>query len=318
MAPSTSFVGIDVAQARLDIAVRPSSDQWTESNDPAGIARLVVRLAELAPRGVVLEATGGLEKPLANALAAAGIAATIANPRQVRDFAKAIGQLAKTDALDAQLLARYAEVVQPPARPLPPPAVQELASRVTRRRQVVDMLTAEQQRRRTAGPAVRPYVDAHLASLRAQRDALDADLAARIRADPGWAERARLLRSVPGVGPVLALTLLAAVPELGALEAKPLAALVGVAPLAADSGTRRGRRVIWGGRAPVRAVLYMSTLVAVRHNPVLAAFYDRLLAAGKPKKLALVACMHKLLTILNALIRHRTPWRPPASNTAAA
>jgi transposase len=255
MASSTCFVGIDVAQARLDIAVGPSSEQWTEANDPAGIARLVVRLVDLAPRGVVLEATGGLEKPLANALAAAGIAATIANPRQVRDFAKAIGQLAKTDALDAQLLARYAEVVQPPARPLPPPPVQELASLVTRRRQVVDMLTAERQRRRTAGPAARPYVDAHLVSLREQLAALDADLQARIQADPAWAERARLLRTVPGVGPVLALTLLAAVPELGTLAAKPLAALVGVAPLAADSGTRRGRRVIWGGRAPVRAVL---------------------------------------------------------------
>jgi transposase len=318
MAPSISYVGIDVAQARLDIAVRPSGDQWSEPNDPAGIARLVVRLAELAPRGVVLEATGGLEKPLANALAAAGIAATIANPRQVRDFAKAIGQLAKTDALDAQLLARYAEVVQPPPRALPSPAVQVLASLVTRRRQVVEMITAERQRRRTAGPAARPYVDAHLASLQEQRAALDKDLAARIQADPAWAERARLVQTVPGVGPVLSFTLLAAVPELGTLEAKPLAALIGVAPLAADSGTRRGRRVIWGGRAPDRAVLYMCTLVAVRHNPVLAAFYARLQAAGKPKQVALVACMHKFLTILNALIRHRTPWQPPASRTAAA
>ncbi len=318
MTASACFIGIDVAKARLDIAVRPSGEQWTESNDAAGLARLVVRLAALQPTGVVVEATGGLERPLGHALAGAGLAVAIVNPRQVRDFAKALGQLAKTDTLDAQLLARYAEVVRPEPRPLPTGAVEELAALVARRRQVVEMLTAEHQRRLTAGPAVRPYLDAQLHALREQLRALDADLQARIAADPTWAEHVSLLRSVPGVGPVLALTLLATVPELGTLDAKPLAALVGVAPLAADSGTRRGRRVVWGGRAPVRAVLYMSTLVAVRHNPVLAPFYARLLAAGKPKKVALVACMHKLLTILNALLRHRTPWRPPASVAPAA
>jgi transposase len=317
MPTAACYIGIDVAKTRLDIAVRPSGEQWTETNDPAGLARLVIRLTALEPSGVAVEATGGLERPLARALTAAGLPVATLNPRQVRDFAKAIGQLAKTDTLDAQLLARYAETLQPAPRPLPSPATEELAALVARRRQVVEMQTAEQQRRRTASPAVRPYLDAQLQHLRDQLDALDADLKARIQADPPWAEHARLLRSVPGVGPVLTLTLLATVPELGTLGAKPLAALVGVAPLATDSGTRRGRRIIWGGRAPIRAVLYMGTLAAVRHNPVLKAFYSRLLAAGKPKKLALVACMHKLLTILNAMMHHHTPWRPPASAVAA-
>ena len=318
METAAVFVGIDVAQARLDIAVRPSGEQWTSPHDEAGIAALVTRLQALGPTLVVLEATGGRELALAGALAAAQVPTAIVNPRQVRDFAKAIGQLAKTDALDAQVLARFAEVIRPEPRALPDAQAQELAAVLTRRRQVVAMLTAEQQRLSTTLPAVRPRVDTHVRWLRQERRALDAELQERIRTSPLWCEQAALLRTVPGVGPVLALTLLAHLPELGTLDRKPLAALVGLAPRPADSGTRRGRRVIWGGRAQVRATLYMSTLAAVQHNPVLRRFYEHLLATGKPKKLALVACMHKLLLILNAVLRHRTPWQPPASPAPAS
>lgn len=318
METAAVFVGIDVAQARLDIAVRPSGEQWTSPHDDEGIAALVTRLQALGPTLVVLEATGGRELALAGALAAAQVPTAIVNPRQVGDFAKAIGQLAKTDALDAQVLARFAEVIRPEPRALPDAQAQELAAVLTRRRQVVAMLTAEQQRLSTTLPAVRPRVETHVRWLRQELRALDGDLQERIRTSPLWCEQAALLRTVPGVGPVLALTLLAHLPELGTLDRKPLAALVGLAPRPADSGTRRGRRVIWGGRAQVRATLYMSTLAAVRHNPVLRRFYERLLAAGKPKKLALVACMHKLLLILNAVLRQRTPWQPPASPAPAS
>jgi transposase len=318
METAAVFVGIDVAQARLDIAVRPSGEQWTSPHDDGGIAALVTRLQALGPTLVVLEATGGRELALAGALAAAQVPTAIVNPRQVRDFAKAIGQLAKTDALDAQVLARFAEVIRPEPRALPDAQAQELAAVLTRRRQVVAMLTAEQQRLSTTLPAVRPRVETHVRWLRQELHVLDGELPERIRTSPLWCEQAALLRTVPGVGPVLALTLLAHLPELGTLDRKPLAALVGLAPRPADSGTRRGRRVIWGGRAQVRATLYMSTLAAVRHNPVLRRFYERLLAAGKPKKLALVACMHKLLLILNAVLRQRTPWQPPASPAPAS
>ncbi|HEY7065627.1 MAG TPA: IS110 family transposase [Chloroflexota bacterium] len=316
MESAAIFVGIDVAQARLDIAVRPTGEQWTSPHDEAGMAALVTRLQELGPTLVVLEATGGRELALAGALAAAQVPTAIVNPRQVRDFAKAVGQLAKTDALDAQVLARFAEAIRPEPRALPDAQAQELAALLTRRRQLIAMLTAERQRLSTTLPAVRPRVQQHVQWLREELRALDAELAERIRTSPLWREHEALLRTVPGVGPVLALTLLAHLPELGTLDRKPIAALVGLAPLPADSGTRRGRRVVWGGRAQVRATLYMSTLVAVKHNPVLRRFYEHLLAAGKPKKLALVACMHKLLLILNALLRQRTPWQPPASSTA--
>ncbi len=316
MESAAIFVGIDVAQARLDIAVRPTGEQWTSPHDEAGITALVTRLQELGPSLVVLEATGGRELALAGALAAAQVPTAIVNPRQVRDFAKAVGQLAKTDALDAQLLARFAEAIRPEPRALPDAQAQELAALLTRRRQVIAMLTAERQRLSTTLPTVRPRVQQHVQWLREELRALDAELAERIRTSPLWREHEALLRTVPGVGPVLALTLLAHLPELGTLDRKPIAALVGLAPLPADSGTRRGRRVVWGGRAQVRATLYMSTLVAVKHNPVLRRFYEHLLAAGKPKKLALVACMHKLLLILNALLRQRTPWQPPPSSAA--
>jgi transposase len=310
------FVGIDVAKAHLDVAERPSGTVWRVPNDEAGFAQLVQRWQPSAPTLVVVEATGGLEGPLVATLATAGLAVVVVNPRQVRDFAKAVGQLAKTDALDAHLLARFAEVVRPARRPLPDAQAQALAALLARRSQIVTMLSAEQQRLSTTLAALRPRVEAHLHWLRTEREALDRDLEQTIRQTPLWRERDDLLRSVPGVGPILATTLVAELPELGRLNRKQIAALVGVAPLNCDSGRRRGRRAIWGGRARVRAVLYMGALVAVRHNPVLRAFYERLLAAGKPKKVALTACMHKLLVILNAMLCHGTPWRvssaPPA------
>jgi transposase len=240
-------------------------------------------------------------------LAAAGLAVAVVNPRQVRDFARAIGQLAKTDALDAQLLARFAEVVRPTPRPLPDAQTQELSALLARRRQLIGMRTAERQRRDTALPTVRRHIERHLAFLEQELADLDRDLRDAVRSSPLWREREDLLRSVPGIGPTTALTLLAEVPELGQLDRKAIAALVGVAPLNCESGTLRGRRIVWGGRARVRAILYMATLVATKHNPTIRAFYQRLCAAGKPKKLALTACMHKLLLIAHAILRHRTP-----------
>lgn len=317
METTPRFVGIDVAKARLDVAVRPTDDQWNVPNDEAGISQLVTRLQELAPVLIVLEATGGLELPLAAALVAAGLPLAVVNPRQVRDFAKAVGQLAKTDALDAQLLARFADVIRPTPRPLPAAQAQALSALLARRRQVIGMLVAEQQRLGTALSTVRPRIEAHIAWLRQELAQLDAELQATIRESPVWREKERLLRTVPGVGPVLSMTLVADLPELGQLNRKQIAALVGLAPLNCESGSLRGRRIIWGGRGRVRAALYMSTLVAVKHNPVLRAFYDRLLAAGKPKKVALIACMHKLLLTLNALLRQAMAWHPPAHAVAA-
>jgi transposase len=264
---------------------------------------------------VVLEATGGLEAVLAAELAAAGVPVAVVNPRQVRDFARAMGKLAKTDALDAAVLARFAAAVRPAPRPLPDAAAVDLRALVARRRQLVEMLTAERNRLRAAPARLRP--ETHVRFLRAALDDLDRDLGAAVRASPLWREAEDLLRSVPGIGPVVSATLLAELPELGTLGPKQLAALVGVAPLNRDSGARRGTRSVWGGRAGVRAALYMAALVGVRHNPPLRAFHARLRAAGKPPKVALIACMRKLLTTLNALLRHRTTWHTPPARAAA-
>lgn len=310
------FVGIDVSRDRLDVASRPSGEAWAVANDEAGIVGLVAHLRALAPAGVVLEATGGLEAPVAAALAAAGLPVAVVNPRHAREFAKATGQLAKTDVLDARMLAHFADAIRPALRPLPDAEQQRLAALLARRRQVVEMLVAERQRLRQARPAVRDRVAAHIAWLEAELADLDGDLDAAIQASPVWRERDDLLRSVPGVGPVLSRTLLAELPELGQLNRKQIATLVGVAPLARDSGRLRGRRGIWGGRAEVRRVLYMATVVAVQHNPTIHAFYDRLRAAGKPPKVALVACMHKLLLILDAMVRSGESWRLPAPTPA--
>jgi transposase len=304
-------VGIDVAKARLDIALRPTDEHWQVANTAAGITALLARLRPLAPALIVLEASGGWELLAATALAEAGLPVAVVNPRQVRDFAKAIGQLAKTDALDAALLAHFGAVVRPTPRPLPEAEAQALSALLARRRQVLAMLTAERQRLGTARPPVRGRVQAHIAFLEQELADLDDELGRTIRASPIWRETEDLLRSVPGVGPVVARTLLADLPELGRLDRKQIGALVGLAPLTCDSGTLRGRRIIWGGRGRVRSALYMAALAAMRHNPVIRAFYTRLLAEGKPKMVALTACMHKLLTILNAIARHRTPWRAP-------
>ena len=303
-------VGIDVSKAALDVALRPSGEAWRCANNEAGIAELVGRLQALSPQLIVLEATGGLERLMVAALALAGLPIAVVNPRQVRNFAKATGRLAKTDALDAAALAHFAEAIHPAPRPLPDAASQALAALVERRRQVVGMLTAEQNRFQQALPAVRPKVAAHIQWLEQALKELDAEVDQMLRASPLWRERDQLLRSVPGVGPTVSLTLLAHLPELGQGSVKHLATLVGLAPLNRDSGAWRGTRAIWGGRRQVRSALYMAALVGVRHNPVLHAFYQRLLTHGKPKKVALTACMHKLLTILHAVLRDHTPWQP--------
>ena len=317
-----SFIGIDVSKAWLDIAVRrhgaqgdpsgaASGEHWRYANEEAGIAELVARLRALtpAPQQIVLEATGGLERLVASALALADLPVAVVNPRQVRDFAKATGRLAKTDALDAAVLAHFAAVIPSTPRPLPDAASQALAALVERRRQLVGMLTAERNRAQQALPAVRPHIATHIAWLKQALADLDRELDQALRASPLWREREHLLRSVPGIGPTVARTLIAQLPELGQIPRKRLATLVGVAPLNRDSGAWRGSRTIWGGRAHVRAALYMATLVGIRHNPALRAFYERLLARGKPKKVALIACLHKLLTILDAVLRHRIPWQ---------
>ncbi len=309
-APTALFVGIDVSKQQLDIAVRPSGETWTVAHDEAGLSALVARLCEFAPTLIVLEATGSLEVALAGALAAATLPVAVVNPRQVRDFARSTGTLAKTDRLDAQILAQFAAAVRPQPRPLPAAQAQELTALLQRRRQLVEMLTAEKNRLPLAARRIRPQLQAHIEWLHKQVAQFDDDLRQLIRSSPLWREKEDLLRSAPGVGPVLATTLVAALPELGTLSRHQIAALVGVAPLNRDSGTLRGRRTIWGGRAQVRTVLYMSTLVAVRHNPVVPAFYQRLRAAGKAPKLALTACMRKLLTILNARLKHHTRWAP--------
>ena len=303
------FVGIDVAKAQLDIALRPTGERWAVTNDEPGIAALVAWLQAAQPTLIVLEATGGYHRAVVAALAAAALPLVVMNPRQVRDFAKATGQLAKTDVLDARAVAHFAEAVRPAPRPLPDAQTEELRALLARRRQLIAMRTAEQNRLENAPRRLRADIEAHIAWLNQRVVALDNDLDTTLRASPVWRERETLYRSVPGIGPVCARTLVLDLPELGTLSRQRIAALVGVAPFNRDSGTLRGTRTTWGGRAHVRATLYMSTLVAVRYNPVLKAFYQRLCTAGKAKKVALIACMRKLLTILNAMVKHQKPWQ---------
>ena len=310
MEQESIFVGIDVAKAQLDVAVRPADDRWEISHDDAGIGQLVSQLKSLGPAMVLVEVSGGLELPLVAALASEELPVVVVNPRQVRDFARATGKLAKTDALDAAVLAHFAEAVRPPVRPLRDAETQVLNSLVARRHQVMTMLVSEKNRLSAAATvAVRPRIEAHIAWLERELEDLDEGLRRTLRQSPVWREKDDLLRTVPGVGEQLSLTLLAYLPELGTLDRRQIAALVGVAPFNRDSGTLRGKRTVWGGRARVRATLYMGALVASRFNPVIRDFYQRLLAAGKPKKLALTACMRKLLVILNSMLKHRSPWR---------
>ncbi len=308
MTTTPVYVGIDVAKATLDVAVRPSHEHWRAANTEAGIAGLTERLRTLHPALVVLEATGGYERAVTAALAVAGVPVVVVNPRQVRDCAKATGKLAKTDVLDADALAHFADAVRPEPRALPEAAAQALDALLLRRRQLVTRLVAEKNRLQAAIAPVREHVMRHSVWLEQELADLDDDLDQAIRSSPVWREHDHLLRSVPGMGRVVATTLLAELPEWGTLTRQQIAALVGVAPLNRDSGTRRGRRAVWGGRARGRAALYMSALVAMRHNPVIHAFYDRLCAAGKAKKVALTACRRKLLTILNAMLKQRTRW----------
>lgn len=303
------FVGIDVAQDAVAVALAPSGEHWTSRTDEPGLHGLAERLRGHAPALVVLEATGGLEAPLVARLAAADLPVVVVNPRQVRDFARALGRLAKTDAIDASVLALFAERVQPAVRPLPDAAARQLGALVARRRQLVEMLVAEQQRLLRAEPAVVRDVRTHIAWLKRRLAGLDDELDGAIKTSPLWRVKDALYRSTPSIGPVTARTLLAELPELGTLNRKQIAALVGVAPLNCDSGRFRGRRLVWGGRATVRTALYLAAMCATRYHPVIRPFYQRLLAAGKPKKVALVACARKLLTTLNAMARSGTPWQ---------
>jgi transposase len=308
---SQVFVGIDVSKAHLDVATRPTSAVTRFDNDEEGIAKLVAELSATSPRLVVLEATGRLHAALVAALGVAGVPVAVVNPRQARDFAKATGKLAKTDAIDATALAHFAEAIQPEPRPLPEEGAAELEALLVRRRQLVEMITAETNRLHACqSRGVRKDIQAHLTWMRRRLGDVDRDLDDAVRKSPLWRAKEELLRTVPGVGRITAVTLLAQLPELGTLDRKRIAALVGLAPLNRDSGKMRGRRVIWGGRAPVRAALYMAALVGTRRNPALSDVYHRLLAAGKPKKVALTACMRKLLTILNAMLKHSAPWSP--------
>ena len=311
------YVGIDVAKAQVDVAVRPTGQRWVVSFDETGVGELVSQMEDLSPALVLLEASGGLELPLVAALAAPPLPVVVVNPRQVRDFARATGTLAKTDALDAAVLAHFAEAVRPPVRPLRDAETQALNALAARRHQVMIMLVSEKNRLSSATIAVRPRIEAHIAWLERELDDLDEGLRQTLRQSPVWREKEDLLRTVPGVGEQLSLTLLAYLPELGTLDRRKIAALVGVAPFNRDSGTLRGKRTVWGGRARIRAVLYMGALVASRHNPVIRDFYQRLLAAGKPKKLALIACMRKLLVILNSMLKHGSPWRDLTPKVAA-
>lgn len=300
-------LGVDVSKDSLDVLAYTFGERWCFGNDPAGIAKAIKLFRSMAPVLVVFESTGGLELPLWEALTKAGLDAASVNPRQIRDFAKAAGRLAKTDVIDAGVIAHYAQAMHPKPRPFPD--TQGLKETMARRCQVVEMITAEKNRLRAARKAaIREDIKAHIIWLQGKLDKIDRELRSAIKAEPNWQEKDRLLQSTPGVGNILSATILSQLPELGTFTRRKAASLVGVAPLNRDSGLMRGKRSVWGGRARVRAALYMATLVATRCNPVIKAFYNRLCAGGKAKKLALTACMRKLLTILNAMLKHHVTW----------
>jgi transposase len=310
MDSSEIFVGIDVSKSELEVGVLPASRTWKIGNDEKGITDLVQQLVEVRPALVLMEATGGLERLVQSVLEEAGLPVRVVNPRQARDFAKALGILAKTDGIDALVLARYAQTLKPEPRRGKDKETRELEALFMRRRQLVDMLTAEKNRLKTAPKRVRGDIESHIAWLEKCLKDIDKDTRAFIKSMPVWREKDEIIRSVPGGGPVLATTLLALLPELGTLNRRQIAALVGLAPFNRDSGTFRGKRCIWGGRALVRSVLYMATLSATRCNEIIRGFYQRLIEAGKNRKLALTACMRKLLTILNTMVRNGGTWDP--------
>jgi transposase len=314
MSHNTLFIGIDVSKDSLDVAIISNGNQystWSLPNYPRGIHTLVRRLLKLQPTLVVLEATGGWETAAVISLSDAGLPLNIANPRQVRDFAKATGILAKTDRIDAKVLARYAQAVQPPPRPLPDDTTRQLKHLLARRQQLLKMITAERTRLSRAIPLLQKSIRRLIRQMKTEQDELEQTIKDLVQSNPTWQNNDHLMQSVPGVGPITSHTLIGCLPELGTLDHKQIASLVGLAPHCRDSGTRKGKRTIWGGRAHVRKSLYMSTLAATIHNPTIHAFYQRLLENGKSEKMALTACMRKLLTILNAIVKEQTPWRLP-------
>jgi transposase len=311
-----TYVGIDVSKEKLDIALRTMDTHREFTYDDEGITKLVMFLHGIKPAIVVLEATGGYETVVAASLGIENIPVAVANPRHIRDFAKATGKLAKTDALDARVIAHFAEAIKPQPQPVTDEQSRELKEVLARRRQIIEMITAEKNRLTKTGVHIRGHIEAHIEWLQRELDDINSRLSHLVKESPLWREKDNLLRSVPGVGFVLSITLLADLPELGRLNRHQIAALVGVAPFNRDSGIFRGKRTVWGGRARVRSALYMSTLVATRYNYVIRAFYERLCHAGKCKKAALTACMRKLLVILNAIIRTRIPWKMNNACTA--
>ena len=311
------FVGIDVSKAMLEVAVRPSGERWSVANEEGAVRELVSTVAKTAPTLIVVEATGGMQVLVVGELAAAGLPVVVVNPRQARDFAKATGRLAKTDSIDADMLANFGQAIRPEVREIKDEQTQLLSALMSRRRQIVDMLTAEKNRLAAAPKAIRKEIRKHIEWLEGRLKAMDGQISDTIRDNPAWREKDQILRSTPGVGPVLSLSLLAGVPELGRLNRQKLAALVGVAPLNDDSGKHRGARRVWGGRAQVRAVLYMAVVSAARANPVIRAFYQRLIAAGKKPKVALTACMRRLLCILNTMIKNGTRWQHEEATASA-
>jgi transposase len=306
----TTIIGIDVAKDRLDVAVRPSGEVFVVERNAAGLERLVERLEPLAPSLVALEATGGFETIVAAALAAASLPVVVVNPAQVRAFAKAIGQRAKTDPIDAAVIAHFAQATKPEPRPLPDEATRLLADLVARRRQIVEMIGAERQREKRATTRLQKSIKRLVKALEKELASVDTDIDDAVRGSPAWRDKEDLLASVPGIGPIIARTLIAELPELGMLDRKKIAALAGLAPFTRQSGQWRGKSFIGGGRTSVRAALFMGAMTARRHNPILKSFFDRLVAAGKPRMVALIAVARKLLTILNAILRDQKPWQP--------
>lgn len=304
------WVGIDVCQKYLDVYIRPSGKLFQVTNDEKGIGSLVQTLKKIQPELIVLEATGGMEIDVTVELTTAELAVAVINPRQARDFAKATGQLAKTDAIDAQVLAHFADAIRPEVRQISDESSRQLEDLVARRRQLSDMITAEKNRRRGKTNSVKASIDEHIEWLEEQLKEIESQIKSAIAVNQEWQQKMKLLTSVPGIGEVVAVTLISSLPELGTISHKSISYLVGVAPLNKDSGKFRGKRKIWGGRAKIRCVLYMATLVAVRFNPPIKAFYDRLISKGKLKKVALTACMHKLLILLNAMMRKNQAWQP--------
>jgi len=304
------FIGIDVSKRQLDVAVRPESQNWTAANDEPGIRQLVTSLKELAPKSIIIEASGGQETQVVAALAGANLPVVLVNPRCVRDFAKALGKLAKTDTIDAEVLAHFGEAVQPEQRPFKDEETQALAALVKRRRQLVDMLTEEKNRLHQTPAKIQKNIKANIKSLEQCLKDIEKELKNTIINCPVWEEKNDILRSVPGVGEVLSSTILADLPELGMLNRRQISTLVGVAPLNRDSGKFKGQRRIWGGRSYVRHVLYMATVAAIRCNEIIREFYERLIKVGKKAKVAITACMHKLLIILNSMMKRGTKWQP--------